>query len=461
MNKKRIVSAVLCALMFFSFTTFALSAEQKVSLDDWKDYYKTVDNTLISLTPGTDESELNFNWHSDFTLSKPIVRISTNKDMSDYKEFEGYSFPSHVAGQRTNRVTATGFTENETYYYTYSTGKGFSEPCEYTTRSADSFKFLYVSDQQPKHDEFDLSENSFKWNTVLETAFNNNDDISFIVSAGDMTNSGTVESEWTATLSPKYLRSFPLATVVGNHDNKGITYKYYVNNPNTYLGLWPSITGNGYWFRYGDVLFVMINSCKINTHDTYKLIDKAVDANPDAKWRIGVMHHDVYGTGRHAGQEETIKVRKTVIPAFESHDFDVILTGHDHIYGRSYFMKNGQIVENSDYNSGVVTNPEGILYMTASASSGITRTVEESYNYPWISYECITGNDSYSTVEITDDGKLLLETVDTVTNEIIDKFTIVKTDFSFEYEDIGGYFKGIIIPYLCEKYPILSKLFNL
>ena len=455
---RRTVSLFFCVVMAFSLSATAFSVTDKISLDDWKSYYSNIDNTLVSLTPGSDETELNFNWHSEITASKPVVRISKNSDMSSYSEFTGKTGISDVAGQRVNKVTVTGIEENETYYYTYSSGNGFSEIYEYVSRSAESFKFLYVSDQQPKYKEFDLAENSFKWNTVLESAFNKNDDISFIVSSGDMTNSGTEESEWTATLSPKYLRSYPLATVVGNHDNKGTTYKYYVNNPNTYLGLWPSITGQGYWFRYGDVLFVMINSCKINTHDTYKLIEEAVKENEDALWRIAVMHHDVYGTGRHAGQEETKKVLKLVTPALDSYDFDIVLTGHDHIYGRSYFMNNFEIAENTDYNSGIVTDPEGILYMTASASSGITRVAEESYDYPWIAYESMTGNDSYSTIEITDYGKLILETVDTVTDEIIDSFTIIKTDFTFDETDIGGYFKGILFPYLTKKYPFLTYI---
>ncbi|MBQ3151732.1 MAG: metallophosphoesterase family protein [Clostridia bacterium] len=461
MKLKRIVSFVLFIGIIMSLTSVALSASEKISLDDWKSYYSTIDNTIINLTPGADESELNFSWHSSFTAQKPVVRISENEDMSDYDEFIGTTSVSDVIGQRVNRVTATGLEENTTYYYTYSSdGDDFSEPSVYITHSSDSFKFLFVSDQQPNSEKYDLAENSYKWNTVLEEAFNNNDDISFIVSAGDMTNSGDVKFEWTATLSPKYLRSYAMATVVGNHDNRGLipTYSHYVNNPNTYLGLWPSIAGNGYWFRYGDVLFVMINSNKINSHDTYKLVDLAVDANPDAKWRIGVMHHDVYGTGGHASQESAAKIRALVVPAFEENDFDVILTGHDHIYGRSYFMDKGEIVRNDSYNSGVVTDPDGILYMTSFASSGNSRKPSEDHNYPWLGYVNESGNDGYSTIEITDDGEFIIKAFDSTAGEQIDEFKIIKTDFTFEEKDNGGYFYGALIPYLCEKYPFFAKI---
>jgi len=77
--------------------------------------------------------------------------------------------------------------------------------------------------------------------------------------------------------------------------------------------------------------------------------------------------------------------------------------------------------------------------MTSFASSGNSRKPGEDHNYPWLGFVNDSGNDGYSTVEITDDGEFILKAFDSATSEQIDEFKIVKTDFAFEDRDNGGY----------------------
>ena len=458
---KKITALIMAIVMIFSFSLFQSYAV--TSIGDFKNYYETLDNTLISLTPGKDATELNFAWHSEWSLKKPVVRISKNADMTNFAEFTGsYSF-SENSEQRVNRVTATVIEENTTYYYVYGVDGIFSAPNEYKTYKTDSFKFLYISDVQLNY-KSPLYFRSHSWNTLLENAFAVNDDISFIVNGGDLTNNGKNTDEWIGTLSPKTLRSVPMATVVGNHDDRGFasTYPHYVNNPNIYRGATPSISGNGYWFRYGDVLFVMINSNKINIFDNKNLIEKAVEENPDAKWRIAVMHHDVYGTDRHVIESETVAVRNSLCPVFDKYDFDVVLTGHDHMYGRSYLIKNNEMVIDDNYRTGTVTDPEGTLYITASsagASSGKADAIPE--DYWWIAKMNLNGRDSYTTFEI-DSNNLNMITCDAQTNEVIDTFNIVKTNTEFETEETtGGYIGSMLKPLMKDYFIIFEIIFDL
>ncbi len=464
---KKFLCIVLSVLMVFSVFAVAVSAEN-VTYDEWKEYYATCDNTKLTITPGADETQMNFCWHSvragDY--SKPVIRLSKDKDMSDYTEFKGYSTFSEIAKQRVNNVTVTNLEENTTYYYTYGTEKNPESEVEtFRTHSFDSYKFLFISDAQPKHDN-DMVQSSFRWNKTLETAFNNNDDISFIVNAGDITHCGQYTEEWTAFLTPEYLRSYPMATVQGNHDRKGTTYKYYFNNPNVYLGVAPTVYGNGYYFTYGDVLFVMINSSKINIFDNYELIKKATEENPDAKWRVAVFHHDIYGTGHHAVQNDALAAKRSLAPVLESYDFDVVLNGHDHIWGRSYFMEEDKIVETPGYENGAVTDPEGIIYFTQTASSGNSRVPEEEErNYEWLGKIYEIANDCYSTIEVTKDGVMKIITVDTITGETIDTFSITKTDFTLEEKPMTyGYIGAMLKPLMGEYfviYEVIYKIFDL
>ncbi len=457
---KKILCVVLSALLVFSAVSVVASAE-KITYEEWEEYYATCDNMKVMMTPGKNETELNFTWHSIREgMDKPVVYFSKNADMSDSKVFEGYSTFSEIVEQRVNNVTVTGLEENITYYYTYGTKNSQSEVETFRTNAFDSYKFLFISDAQPKHDHI-IANDSFNWNRTLESAFAAHDDISFIVNAGDVTHCGQYTEEWVGFLAPEYLRSYPMAATQGNHDRKGTTYKYYFNNPNVFLGIAPTFYGNGYYFTYGDVLFVFINSNKINFYDNYLLIKKAVEENPDVKWRVAVMHHDVYGTGHHATQDDAVAAQRTLAPVFDSYDFDVVLTGHDHIFGRSYFMKGHKIVENAGYDEGKVTDPEGVIYFTQTAASGNTRTPDEGevYDYYWLGKTVITGNDCYSTIEITKDGVMEIITVDTITGETIDTFTITKTDFDFDEKPMTMGYLGAILEPLMGEYFVIYEVF--
>ncbi len=459
---KKILCIVLSVVLAFSMFAVVANAE-KITYEEWQKYYETCDNTKITITPGDNETEMNFCWHSVRNGNgKPVVRLSKNADMSDYTEFTGKASFSEIIDQRVNDVTVSGLEENTTYYYTYGQNGTFSEVETFRTHGFDNFKFLYISDAQPKHD-YDLAENSFRWNRTLEAAYTNEDDISFAVNAGDVTHCGQYTSEWTAFLAPEYLRSYPMAATQGNHDRKGTTYKYYFNNPNTFGGLAPTVYGDGYYFTYGDVLFVFINSNKINFMDNYWLVKKAVKENPDTKWRVAVFHHDIYGTEHHAIQDDAIAAKRTLAPVLESYDFDIALTGHDHVYGRSYFMEEDKVVETAGYDEGAVTDPEGIIYFTQTAASGNTRVPEEGevYDYEWLGKTVITGNDCYSTIEITDNAMEII-TIDTITGETIDTFKITKTDFTVKEKPMTeGYLGAILKPLIGEYYVIYEMFYKI
>ena len=77
----------------------------------------------VSLTPGADETELNFAWYSkdNGQAATPVVHFGTDKNA--LKTFTGTS--ADVEGDLTggeaydyNYVTVTGLKENTTYYYT-------------------------------------------------------------------------------------------------------------------------------------------------------------------------------------------------------------------------------------------------------------------------------------------------------------------------------------------------------
>lgn len=439
---KRVFSVFLSIVLVFGCvgtTAFAddLSIPDYTMTDaEWNEYWEEVkgDNTQIALTPGADISELGFNWHSEISLKIPRVRISKNADMSDYVEFTGESSLAE-SGWQTNRVTVTGLEENTKYYYSYSLGKdNWSEPEFYRTLSDDSFKALLISDIQVEEGEDGYGyENATKWNTLLNHALKKNDDTSFIISCGDQTNSGDSSNEWAATLAPKALRNFPMSTCIGNHDKKGYLYKHYVNNPNEYDSVIPNVYGDSYYYRYGDVLFVNFNSTSFNIFAAYNLAEKAIAENPDAKWRVAIFHHDIYGTGHHAIDNDSYLLQGIYSSIIDKFEFDIAFTGHEHFYGRSYNMKNNEIVD-LDYSENSVVDPDGTLYITTASASGRNRVYDEPFAHPWLNYSYMSEALIYSTVEF-DDTTFKLKTYTVEDEKLIDEYTITKTNSDYSEID--------------------------
>jgi len=455
---KRTLSILFALLMLASCLAIGTSASGSnvLSHNEWNSYWETVrnDNTLISLSPGSDTTQLNFCWHSDSTADNGVVRISKDPQMTSFKEFVGKSSIDKSStdkpdAQKVYKVTVTGLEPNTVYYYTYGSNGNFSKPFKYRTLSTEQFKILYISDIQICSDTEDGREEAYAWQKTLGTALDQNEDISFIVSAGDQTHHGDRANEWAAALSPLALRSYPMAMTVGNHDcfgNLKTTYPFYVNHPNEYRGTTPAYVGRNYWFRYGDVLFIVYNTQSYNLYDLYQFTLDAVAKNPDATWRIATFHHDIYGPGKHASDDNTEMLRAIYSSILEKFEIDACLTGHEHIYGRSYFMKDTKPVKEQKRNeNGAFVDPEGIVYFTAASASNRNRIDEENYtlkeyDYEWLDFQYISQEACYSTIEFTKNS-FTLKTYGVDSKKLIDECKIVKTDTS--YSPVDPNYKGM------------------
>lgn len=440
---KKIISVFLVIALLTGCFGLSVNADDETLLPDytmteaeWNAYWSEVegDNTQIALTPGEDATQLNFNWHSERKVAVPMIKIADNAEMENAKIFYGYATLADN-DQQTNRVTVSELEENTKYYYSYSLGKdNWSEPTFYITRSTDSFKALLVGDIQCSATE-DMTGygDASNWNTTLNIALKKFPDTSFILSCGDQTQTGASAVEWAATLAPKALRNLPMATTIGNHDHKGSTYQHYVNNPNSQL-ISTSKTGTPYWFRYGDVLFVVFNTTNFNVFESHILAEKAILANPDAKWRVAMFHHDIYGTGHHAEDDDNYLLQGVYSAIMDKFEFDVALDGREHYYGRSYNMLNNEKVE-LDYTASKVTDPEGTLYITTASASGKNRVYDEPYEHSWINFSYMSPELIYSEVEFTE-NTFNLRTYTVEGDKLIDEYTIEKTDFT--YSDIDA-----------------------
>lgn len=339
----------------------------------WVEEWNTVatDYTEVSITPGVNETELNFAWYSPVEAGKeatPVVHFGTEGNMAEFTGTAAAVDTSLTGGVEYmyNHVTVTGIKENTNYVYTVEKNGVETEQRNYDSKSFSTVKMLYVGDPQigaskgqPQGGEELVAtdgvantaarNDAFGWNRTLELAVEQNPDVSFIISAGDQVNKTgkPKEEEYAGYLSPDVLEGLPVATTIGNHDSLNPDYMYHFNNPNT-TDYGATQAGGDYYYSYGDGLFIVLNTNNYNVAEHKQAIAEAVASDPDAQWRVVTIHQDIYGTGLDHSDTDGMILRTQLTPVFDEYDIDVVLQGHDHTYSRSKIL-HGDNAEHGAY----------------------------------------------------------------------------------------------------------------
>ena len=353
------VPALAATVHYNDGSTVGGSAEWTAWTEEWNTV--ATDYTQVSLTPGEDETELNFAWYSldNGSAATPVVHFGTDRNsLQSYTGTAGDVDTSLTDGvaYHYNHVTVTGLEPNTTYYYTVEKNGVQTEVETYETQSFDTVKMLYVGDPQigaskgqPQGGETLAAESgaantaarndAFGWNRTLEAALAQDPDVSFIISAGDQVNKTgqAKEEEYAGYLSPDVLDGLPVATTIGNHDSLNADYMYHFNNPNaTEYGA--TQAGGDYYYSYGNGLFIVLNTNNYNVAEHEQAIQDAIASDPNAAWRIVTIHQDIYGSGLDHSDTDGMILRTQLTPIFDEYDIDVVLQGHDHTYSRSKLL---------------------------------------------------------------------------------------------------------------------------
>ena len=426
---------------------------------------ESYDSSRIILTPGKTAKDLGFAWYSQ-KKGEPAVKIGKKEDLSDAQEFKGTATEINRSNQKntykaSNKVTVEGlFEENTTYYYSYTDdvkNPNWSEVQSYTTKKTTNFQTILVGDPQigasgsqgqGTADDINIAVDTFNWNKTLEQAKITAPNASFILSAGDQIDyAGTDssdgknvrESEYEGFTYPALLRMLPLATTIGNHESKGTDYKYHYNNPNSEDGLGSTNSGSDYYFSYGNVMFISLNSNNRNTVEHRELLKKAVESNPDAKWKVVMFHHDIYGSGQPHSDTDGANLRALFAPLMDEFGIDMCLTGHDHSYARSYLMADGTAIQ---YDDSVAINPEGTLYIAAGSASGSKFYKLATTKQYYIAERSNTQIPTFSTIDFSDES-IVIKTYDYNGNKYADDYTLYKTGEKVSMKDLIAQAKEI------------------
>lgn len=425
MKYKKFLPLLLCLLSVFApfyGTVYAFAAEESPS--------------GIVMNVGADETERYISWyHSESEGTVELAKTDGDKFPEEYLSFEAVSVPSSIDGKNVHRAIVYGLEYDTEYVYRLKNGNSVSDCYKFKTDSEDGFNFIFVGDPQIGASGNEQTDGA-NWRKTLEKAADMFPDASLLISAGDQVEKGNNEAMYEQFLSSPLLPSFALATTIGNHeavkdsryDAPLSIYTEHFFHPNTYItgeASGSTAEGSNYCYSYNNALFIHINfnNTAIGDHKTF--MEKAIALYPDAKWRIVVVHYALYGAGPYFYEEVIENRRELLAPVIDELDIDVVLNGHEHVYGRSYIIENG----NADNQNGVqssVTDPDGTLYVTASSSTGSKfYDLLDAKDAPHIAV-AQKSTATFSNVEI-DDDRFCITTYRVKDGTVLDTFEIIKT----------------------------------
>lgn len=379
---QRMISALLCIALLCGTVTFGVSALQ--ADEQWRSYFADYMQTGggVYMAPGANESERNISWYAPAGTDECCVRVSRRASLSSPRVFYGECIKTQEGDMRC-KVTVRELSADTTYYYRCVTDTWESSVFTFSTAADSGFTAMYVTDihVSKEDDENSLVNQSYTFSKVLEEA-NAVKPLDLIISAGDQATKG-YRSEYTALTAAPLVPSVPFALCPGNHDRKGIAYKYFTNNPNEFSkGVTHSLIAYDYWYVKGDALFLVFDSNVASMTGHRRFVQDAVKQNPNVKWRIATFHHDLYGGRIPHREEENELLRKIWGPIIDEFRFDLVLLGHSHYFTVSNAIFGNATNEALDMSDGaVVTDPKGAIVMV-SGSINHPRIIDEDAEEP-------------------------------------------------------------------------------
>ena len=184
-----------------------------------------------------------------------------------------------------------------------------------------------------------------------------------VLQLGDNAYNSGLDSEFQAAMFnmyPTMLRKTPFWSCLGNHETAQSTafvdtYPYfdiYTLPTAGEAGGVASGTEHYFSFDYGNIHFISLDSMTANRSVDDPTTPGINEDGPmaawlrndlqstTATWIISFFHHPPYTKGSHNSDTETelIQMRQNFLPILEAGGADLNLTGHSHIYERSFLL---------------------------------------------------------------------------------------------------------------------------
>jgi hypothetical protein len=426
---------VVCFLCFFLSTALAQVSRQP--------YLQIVTPNSITIRWDTQSSEVGTVYYGSTATS-----LTSSKTESIAKT--------------KHEITIPGLSPKQKYYYSIAGPSGGAADQYFVTAptagSAQPTRIWVVSDfgqSASSGDNLRRNQTIDVWKT-----FNNNDfHTDFMLSLGDQSEVDTelqLQEYYFNQLNVVF-KTTPVYTIAGNHeDNDGqVGYRATFSLPaQAEAGGYPSGTRDYYSFNYGNIHVVGLTvEGGVSISGAQKTWLQNDLANNKSDWLIAFMHRPMHSAGYHPTDKagETAPQQKAHwLPLLEAAGVDLILSGHNHVYERSYLLDNlignstsitgankidtslGRIDVGGAYRKVAGQPHQGTIFISCEA--GGTSNDAKYLTTPFSFFPVVVkGSDYEGSLVIDIDGsnrmdvKFLCDEHDVTGNHVWDYFSIIKT----------------------------------
>jgi predicted phosphodiesterase len=368
----------------------------------------------LSWTQNATNSTITILWETDSSGNPNEVQYGLTSSCEIGTE-TGFSFADSWGIYNTHQVELTSLSPNTKYFYKVSGDSGeWSSVYNFTTApdSAINWTFLVAGDSRSNYDDWDSVVQAMAVNTEARLLF----------FGGDILSDFDTQSEWYEWMNPaqQLISHVPFISNKGNHedDSTGDPWDNYLN---TF-----AFPGNEEYFSfdYGNAHFIVLNTEDTSNSSQLSWLEndlQAASSDPSNPWIFVTFHKPPYGSG---GHDSDLDARANLVPLFRDYDVDVVFSGHNHFYQRTYPLNctNIDIPVISDYVKNFYYYPDPIYAIVGRAGAG---SATPNNDPGWFVEETMTSELHYMKVDVYTNGSIHA-TARYTDNAIFDDFWIIK-----------------------------------
>lgn len=289
-----------------------------------------------------------------------------------------------------------------------------SSEMSFHTGGEEAFSFVFAGDPQIGAD--DVAMDGAAWNKALEKALDLEPEMDFLVTAGDQADSSDpleAMEEFMAFREPALLKRIPLAVNIGNHESSenGMDYQFERLYENDF---------HDYFFVRGDTLFYALNTNNREYEEHIKALEETI-REQEPHWVIVTMHYSIFGGKDRSKDSSVYEARRAYAQAFSDLDVDLVLSGHDHLYARTFYMEG----EESSGKGGGEKAAGEVLYISGGSATGSKFYEQGDDDYPYLAYTQEFGESVISFISV-DASRIRIEARRIDDGKIVDRCEITK-----------------------------------
>jgi len=341
---------------------------------------------IITTWQGDPARTFSVTWRTDTGVARALGQIAPAEPGPAFAA-KAKSVPAHTTPLATDlgrfhchTVQFDGLEPETKYAYRVGDGTNWSAWIHFRTASArpKPFTFIYFGDAQN-----DIKSN---WSRVIREAYSDMPRAAFIIHAGDLINNANRDAQWAEWHGAGgWVNAMvPSMPVPGNHE--------YERDPSGQRSLsrhWrpqfalpengpPGLEETAYTLEYQGVRLLCLNSNEKQAEQA-RWMEEVLRENR-SRWAVATFHHPIFSTAKGRDNKE---LRDLWHPVFERWRVDLVLTGHDHSYGRSN-MRTGLNVRNPASGTVYVVSVSGPKMYDLERQPWMARAAEDTQLYQLI-----------------------------------------------------------------------------